>query len=691
MSSIFSLHIRIYILLGLVCSLCYAFDPNANNNLVNYWGQNSFGAAGGDKAHWQKPLGDYCKGSESENVIAMAFLHVFNSASRSLPQMDLSNQCDPSSVFPGTSLLHCPDTGVGVKLCQSKGKAILLSLGGAAGSYGFTNDAEAKDFAHMIWNLFLGGSSTTRPLDDAVLDGVDLDIEGGPTMGYTAFVAELRSLFATDPKKPYYISAAPQCPFPDAYLGQTLQTAWIDMVFVQFYNNYCGTQAYGTPNFNFDQWDNWAKTTSINKNVKIYLGVPASRTAANAGYVAPARLQEIVNALRCAYNSFGGVMMWDMSQAYANLDGTLDYSTAISQDMKHSKQVVCGSQYQTASSKIVSSTPTLAVSVPIPSSSIPLSTSLPSSPSSTSSLQPQKSSTGAPPNMDPASTPPWESICAVEGGECSAPWPTIPFICDGYKFAICLYGRWIFQSCAPGAYCTAQGCDIINGPVKSCRELESDSMARAESMKMQMGQTIDRMWNKFGIAVDKSWSDYLGLDYDSAQENPSPPGSQQQPFVIPEADRFLADSAIISYDSEPFLIDFVQLDAGQEDLSFSMDDVNNATAFRTQVRIRTNRNAISPLWWVSFYVKSGQTIHSTSRGTVHQQGLEVFVASDPSKEVENSMVIRFVIEGTKTKSNVQGGDVPILEGNDESFEASSLPDASTARFATKAYHRATTP
>jgi chitinase len=60
-------------------------------------------------------------------------------------------------------------------MCQSKGKAIILSLGGAAGAYGFSDDAEAKDFAHTIWNLFLGGSSATRPLDDAILDGVDLE------------------------------------------------------------------------------------------------------------------------------------------------------------------------------------------------------------------------------------------------------------------------------------------------------------------------------------------------------------------------------------------------------------------------------------------------------------------------------------------------------------------------------------
>lgn len=71
--------------------------------------------------------------------------------------------------------MHCPETGAGVRMCQSKGKAVILSLGGAAGAYGFLDDAEARDFAHMIWNLFLGGSSVTRPLDDAILDGVDLE------------------------------------------------------------------------------------------------------------------------------------------------------------------------------------------------------------------------------------------------------------------------------------------------------------------------------------------------------------------------------------------------------------------------------------------------------------------------------------------------------------------------------------
>lgn len=46
-----------------------------------------------------------------------------------------------------------------------------LSLGGAGGSVGFQSDAQAQALADTIWNLFLGGSSSTRPFGDAVLDG----------------------------------------------------------------------------------------------------------------------------------------------------------------------------------------------------------------------------------------------------------------------------------------------------------------------------------------------------------------------------------------------------------------------------------------------------------------------------------------------------------------------------------------
>jgi chitinase len=55
--------------------------------------------------------------------------------------------------------------------------------------------------------------------------------------------------------------------------------------------------------------------TSPNKDVKIYIGAPASSTAAGSGYVDISRLIEIALATRRDYSSFGGVMLWDASQA----------------------------------------------------------------------------------------------------------------------------------------------------------------------------------------------------------------------------------------------------------------------------------------------------------------------------------------------------------------------------------------
>jgi chitinase len=68
-----------------------------------------------------------------------------------------------------------------------------LALGGASGSYGFTSDSQATSFADTLWNTFGAGNSSTRPFGDAVVDGFDLDIEGGSATGYTAMIEQLRT------------------------------------------------------------------------------------------------------------------------------------------------------------------------------------------------------------------------------------------------------------------------------------------------------------------------------------------------------------------------------------------------------------------------------------------------------------------------------------------------------------------
>ncbi|KAJ2749670.1 Chitinase 2 [Coemansia pectinata] len=275
-----------------------AFNVNCNSNYASYYGQNS--------ARNQKTLGSYCADA-TEDVIVLAFMNGFPNII-----LNFANACE--TTFEGSSLLHCPNIAADIKFCQSKGKAVVLSMGGAAGSYGFSSDSQASQFADTMWNMFFKGTAAQRPFDDAVIDGIDLDIEGGSASGYTAFISQLRSHYASDPSRQYYIAAAPQCPFPDSYLGSTLNSAWFDMVYVQFYNNYCGLNAYPTW-FNFADWDNWAKTQSLNKNVKIYIGAPGGPSAASSGYIDGSTLSTIFNAVRSKYTSLGGIMTWDVSQA----------------------------------------------------------------------------------------------------------------------------------------------------------------------------------------------------------------------------------------------------------------------------------------------------------------------------------------------------------------------------------------
>ncbi|GLB36434.1 putative glycosyl hydrolase 18 family protein [Lyophyllum shimeji] len=210
-----------------------AFDNSRYDNVAVYWGQNSYGAVHGtDTANFQKRLSYYCA-DNAIDVFPIAFLNVFFGTG-GLPSINLANTCNPTDngTFPGTNLANCASLASDIAACQAKGKIITLSLGGASASVGFQSDSQASTFAHTIWDLFLGGSSSTRPFGNAVLDGVDLDIEGGGSAYYATFVNTIRSL-ANGASKKYYITAAPQCVFPDGALGEVLNAASFDAVYVQ--------------------------------------------------------------------------------------------------------------------------------------------------------------------------------------------------------------------------------------------------------------------------------------------------------------------------------------------------------------------------------------------------------------------------------------------------------------------------
>ena len=130
-------------------------------DIAIYWGQNTGEAT----------LSATCASRKYQFVI-LAF--VFQFGQGRAPKLDLSGHCDASS--GGCAVLSSD-----IRSCQRRGVKVLLSIGGGDGKYGLSSPADARLVAAYLWNSYLGGMSTSRPLGDAVLDGIDFDIELGGT------------------------------------------------------------------------------------------------------------------------------------------------------------------------------------------------------------------------------------------------------------------------------------------------------------------------------------------------------------------------------------------------------------------------------------------------------------------------------------------------------------------------------
>ncbi|KFZ10554.1 hypothetical protein V502_08063 [Pseudogymnoascus sp. VKM F-4520 (FW-2644)] len=298
----------------------------ASNNVAVYWGQNSHNVGTGPLA--QQRLSYYCANTDI-NIIPIAFLTTLADLS-----LNLANAGDNCTAISGSNLFYCSQLETDIAECQSQhGKTILLSVGGSTYTEGgFSSEDAAITAANKVWASFgpkAAGSSAPRPFGGAAVDGFDFDFET-VVSNMPPFANRLRSLMDQDAAstgKKWLLTAAPQCPYPDAADDPMLNgTVFFDAIWIQFYNNYCGLQSFvvgsGTQNnFNFNTWNNWAKTVSKNPNVKVLVGVPGSPTAAGGGYESGDTLKAIISYCK-TFSSFGGVMIWDMSQIYAN-DGFL--------------------------------------------------------------------------------------------------------------------------------------------------------------------------------------------------------------------------------------------------------------------------------------------------------------------------------------------------------------------------------
>jgi len=107
------------------------------------------------------------------------------------------------------------------------------------------------------------------------------------------------------------LTAAPQCPFPDASLAAALGTGLFDHVWVQFYNNPRCQYAPGDAGALRGAWQQW---TAGLPSAAVFLGLPASLDAAGSGFVdADTLASQVLPAVEGAPN-YGGIMLW--SRAY---------------------------------------------------------------------------------------------------------------------------------------------------------------------------------------------------------------------------------------------------------------------------------------------------------------------------------------------------------------------------------------
>ena len=294
----------------------YLFDAESKDNVAVYYGTTPATRKGG--------LSSLCS-NPNVDIVILSFLFSFFDAN-GYPSIDFGPGCSgqtSSQADTAPGLKDCSALAPEIAACQALDKKVLLSLGGYNSNTSFTSDTQATAFASTLWDLFGAGDGLDgdlRPFGtDVIIDGFDIDNENHNTDHYETFAIALREQFDTDASKTYYLSAAPQCPIPDESvpLG-ALQQA--DFVWVQFYNNpSCNIDAPGFQQ-SFKAWSDLLASGTQVRGPRFFIGV-AGFEGAGSGYVKGSGLGTRVRSARGLYvENFGGVMLWDGSEAALNVD-----------------------------------------------------------------------------------------------------------------------------------------------------------------------------------------------------------------------------------------------------------------------------------------------------------------------------------------------------------------------------------
>ncbi|GLJ20989.1 hypothetical protein SUGI_0383630 [Cryptomeria japonica] len=253
-------------------------------NIAIYWGQN-----GPDET--EASLAETCASGNFEIVI-VSYLLINGTSNPDLPELDVVNH-------------PIEELNDDIKSCQSSGKKVFLSLYGAVASA-----KHAQNLSSYLWDNFLGGNSGSGPLGDVVLDGIDFGVYEGSIEHWDDLAGAISNLSTSSEK--VYLSAAPQCPYPDAWLDKALQTGLFDYVWIQFFNNPTCEYANNDASKLVNSWITWI-SSSINtiQTEGFYLGLPAaSEYVYSGGYIEPDTLISDVLPEIKAFSKYGGVTLW---------------------------------------------------------------------------------------------------------------------------------------------------------------------------------------------------------------------------------------------------------------------------------------------------------------------------------------------------------------------------------------------
>ena len=304
----------------------YIFQADAEDNVAVYYGTTTDTQEGGLLALCEDPNVD---------IAIVSFVFEFFGP-QGYPSMNFGPGCSAPNAAQSeqaSGLMNCTALAPEIAGCQQIGKKVLVSLGGYLANTSFVSDDQASQFAATLWHLFGAGTDDPdlRPFGTGVtVDGFDIDNENHNTSYYQTFADALRQQFSYDDNKTYYLSAAPQCPMPDESIPVGAMTA-ADFVWVQFYNNpACNLDSDGFQS-SFAAWSaNLSSSSTIPGKPRIYIGAGAFE-GAGSGYVQGPGLSSVISVARELYvHNLGGIMLWDGSEAMANVDQNgvdyLDYA-----------------------------------------------------------------------------------------------------------------------------------------------------------------------------------------------------------------------------------------------------------------------------------------------------------------------------------------------------------------------------